>query len=46
MISESINTQRTLEKNLGQPCWPTPETENSDSDQSLHYLLKIPEKWE
>ena len=27
MISESINTQRTLEKDLGQPRWPKPEAE-------------------
>ena len=27
MISESINTQRTLEKNLGQPRWPKSEAE-------------------
>ena len=25
MISESINTQRTLEKGLDQPRWPNPE---------------------
>ena len=27
MISESIKTQRTLEKDLGQPLWPKPEAE-------------------
>ena len=27
MISESIKTQRTLEKDLGEPRWPKPEAE-------------------
>ena len=27
MISETINIQRTLEKDLGQPRWPKPEAE-------------------
>ena len=35
MISKSINTQRTLEKDFGIPLRPKPETENAESDQGL-----------
>ena len=40
MISESIYTQRTLEKDQNQ------KQKSAESDQGLHYLLKMPEKWE
>ena len=38
MISESIYTQRTLEKDQNQ------KQKSAESDQDLHYLLKILEK--
>ena len=35
MISESIKTQRTLEKDLGQPRWPKPEKRGVWSGSTL-----------
>ena len=39
MISESINTKRTLEKDLGQPRWPKPDTEKRSltSVNTIHW---------
>ena len=45
MISESINTQRTLKWTLANR-FDQNQEKSSESDQGLHYLLKIPGKWE
>ena len=42
MISESIYTQRTLEKDLGHD--QNQKQKSVESDQGLHCLLKIPDK--
>ena len=44
MISEWIFTKRTLEKDPGQPGWPTQKQKSAESDKGLHYLLKIIEQ--
>ena len=46
MISESINTQRTLKRTLANRVDQNQKQKSAESDQGLHYLLKIPEKWE
>ena len=46
MISESINTQRTLKRTLVNRVDQTQKQKSAESDLSVHYLLTIPETWE
>ena len=46
MISDSINTQRTLKRTLANRVDQNQKQKGAESDQVLHYLLTLPETWE
>ena len=46
MFSESIYTQRTLNRTLANRIDQNQKQKSAESDHGLHYLLKIAEKWE
>ena len=45
MISESINTKPTLEKDTGQPRWPKPDAEKRSLTSVYTIYWKYQKKW-